>query len=211
MMEFEVGDKVIYPNQGISVVESIAAPEGAGGTSFYRLRLLQKSTLVMVPLEKVAEVGLRPIMTDAEVEEVMDVLENDLVNEKVNWKTRYKDNSDRMKSGEPKRVATVLKGLFYLSQRKTLSFREKKMLDLAHHLTVTEIAEVAEEPLDAVETKVIEVLQRSRNGQLGLTPAQDEKASSAATSVVTQAPRRRPRKVRTRRTARTVSISINRY
>lgn len=209
-MRFEVGDKVIYPNQGISVVEDIEAPEGAGGTKFYRLRLLQKSTLVMVPVHKVEDVGLRPIMTEAEVEEVMDVLENAVVNEGINWKTRYKDNSDRMKSGAPKKVANVLKGLFYLSERKTLSFREKRMFDRAHQLTVTEIAEVAEEPLDTVERKVIEVLRRSRNGQLGLEPAEDEEATSAATSVVDNRRVRRRRKLPPRG-RRAVSISIKRY
>ena len=210
-MRFEVGDKVIYPNQGISVVETIESPEGAGGTDFYRLRLLQKSTLVMVPVKKVEEVGLRPIMTDSEVEEVMDVLENAYVNEKINWKTRYKDNSDRMKSGSPKEVATVLKGLFFLSERKTLSFREKKMLDRAHQLTVTEIAEVAEEPLDMVERKVIEVLRRSRYAQLGLKPAEEETGKGASTSVVTNRRVRRPRKNLSRGRRRPVSISIKRY
>ena len=116
-MRFEVGDKVIYPNQGISVVESIESTNGTAGPSFYRLRLLSKSTLVMVPIDKVDEVGLRPIMTESDVEEVLDVLENGAVDEQINWKTRYKDNSDRMKSGSPVEVAGVLKGLFYLSER----------------------------------------------------------------------------------------------
>ena len=211
-MQFEVGDKVIYPNQGISVVESIESSSGANGTSFYRLRLLAKSTLVMVPVEKVDEVGLRPIMTETDVEEVLDVLEHGQVNEQLNWKTRYKDNSDRMKSGSPVEVAGVLKGLFFLSERKTLSFREKRMLDRAHQLTVTEVAEVACETLEAVERKVVEALRRSRNGQLGLEAADGEETRGAATSVVAprQPKRRRPvRGADGRR--RPVSISINRY
>lgn len=212
-MQFEVGDKVIYPNQGISIVESIEKSAGEVELSFYRLRLLAKSTLVMVPVEKVDEVGLRPIMTETDVEEVLEVLEHGAVNEQLNWKTRYKDNSDRMKSGSPVEVAGVLKGLFYLSERKTLSFREKRMLDRAHQLTVTELAEVAQETLEAVERKVVEALRRSRNGQLGIEDTSDgEEHRGAATSVV---PQKQPKRRRATRSAasrrRPVSISINRY
>lgn len=212
-MRFEVGDKVIYPNQGISVVESIESTNGAAGPSFYRLRLLAKSTLVMVPIDKVDEVGLRPIMTESDVEEVLDVLENGAVDEQINWKTRYKDNSDRMKSGSPVEVAGVLKGLFYLSERKTLSFREKRMLDRAHQLTVTEVAEVADETLEAVERKVVEALRRSRNGDSGLEAgdAENETGTGAATSVVPLRPPKRRRVAKSDSGRRPVSISINRY
>lgn len=214
MLRFEVGDKVIYPNQGISVVESIESTNGIDGPSFYRLRLLAKSTLVMVPIEKVDEVGLRPIMTETDVEEVLDVLENGAVDEQINWKTRYKDNSDRMKNGSPVEVAGVLKGLFYLSERKTLSFREKRMLDRAHQLTVTEVAEVADESLEAVERKVVEALRRSRNGHHGLdaSDAENGGGTGAATSVVPARPPKRRRVAKGSDSGRRpVSISINRY
>lgn len=209
-MQFQIGDKVIYPNQGISIVEGIEDAEGSAGTSFYRLRLLEKSTLVMVPVEKVDEVGLRRIMTDGDVEAVLDVLEHGEVNEHLNWKTRYKDNSDRMKSGSPVEVAGVLKGLYYLSERKTLSFREKRMLDRAHQLTVTEVAEVAGQSVEEVETKVFEALRRSRNGAAG--PETEEDGRPAATSVLETRQVRRRRKGRGPEGSRcTVSISINRY
>ena len=213
LMRFEVGDKVIYPNQGISVVESIESTNGVSGPNFYRLRLLSKSTLVMVPIDKVDEVGLRPIMTESDVEEVLDVLENGVVDEQINWKTRYKDNSDRMKSGSPVEVAGVLKGLFYLSERKTLSFREKRMLDRAHQLTVTEVAEVAEETLEAVERKVVEALRRSRNGDgLETGETENEGSAGAATSVVPLRPPKRRRVAKGNDSGRRpVSISINRY
>lgn len=208
-MQFQIGDKVIYPNQGISIVEGIDAAEGSAGTSFYRLRLLEKSTLVMVPVEKVDEVGLRRIMTDGDVEAVLDVLEHGEVNEHLNWKTRYKDNSDRMKSGSPVEVAGVLKGLYYLSERKTLSFREKRMLDRAHQLTVTEVAEVAGESVEEVENKVFEALRRSRNGN---APELEDESRPSATSVLENRQVRRRRKGRGPEGSRcTVSISINRY
>ena len=214
-MRFEVGDKVIYPNQGISIVERIESTNGAAGPSFYKLRLLAKSTLVMVPVDKVDEVGLRPIMTESDVEDVLDVLENGAVDEQINWKTRYKDNSDRMKNGSPVEVASVLKGLFYLSERKTLSFREKRMLDRAHQLTVTEVAEVAHETLEAVERKVVEALRRSRNGEGGLQAGEGENAEThrcrhqRGPPAAAQAPAGSQDLAPSGR--RPVSISINRY
>ena len=211
-MQFAVGDKVIYPNQGISVVESIESSAGVAGMSFYRLRLLAKSTLVMVPVEKVDEVGLRPIMSESDVEDVLEVLEHGAVNEHLNWKTRYKDNSDRMKSGSPVEVAGVLKCLSYLDERKTLSFREKRMLDRAHQLTVTEVAEVADETLEAVESKVKEALRRSRNGQPGIRDRDGKDGPAGATSVVPTKPPKRRRAARVPKgQRRPVSISINRY
>ncbi len=205
-MRFNVGDKVVYPNQGIAVVETIE-DLSEELPSCYRLRLLQKSTTVHVPVMKVESVGLRPIMTDAQTEAVFDVLENFEVNEGLNWKARYKENSDRMKSGLPIEVAQVLKGLFFLSMRKTLSFREKRMLDRAHELTITELAQVAEQPPEDVEQKVMEVLHRSRNGG---EPVED--TSSPATSVTPSRPiKRRRTKWSGRGRGRPVSISIQRY
>ncbi len=209
-MRFEVGDKVIYPNQGIAVIEALEE-SAKDRPSFYRLRLLSKSTLVLVPVEKVEEVGLRPIMTETEVESVLEVLEHGEVNENLNWKARYKDNSDRMKSGSPVEVAGVLKGLFYLSERKTLSFREKRMLDRAHQLTVTELAEVADELPEDVERKVVEALRRSRNGIDGEVRETADANHSPATSVTPSRPIKRRRAIRGDRQRRPVTISIQRY
>lgn len=205
-MRFEVGDKVVYPNQGIAEVETIEDPSERL-PSCYRLRFMDKKTTVQVPVMNVEGVGLRPIMTDAQTEKVFDVLENFHVNEQLNWKARYKENSDRMKSGSPIEVAEVLKGLFFLSMRKTLSFREKRMLDRAHELTITELAQVAEQRPQDVEQKVLEVLHRARNGG---NPVED--TTSTATAVTPSHPIKRRRTKRSGRGRhRPVSISIQRY
>jgi len=214
MQSFKTGDKVIYPNQGIAVIESVATSELDEGAEFYRRRLITKSTLVMVPVTKAEEVGLRPIMNEGDVERVFDILERGPVDEHVNWKTRFKDNSDRMKSGSPIEVAGVLKGLHYLDQKKSLSFREKRMFDRAHQLTVTELAEVADESLEDVERKVKEALARSRgqDPEAGNTGSGDE--GRGATSVSAIFPDRRDRRPQARESAtgrRQVKIAINRY
>ncbi len=214
MQSFKTGDKVIYPNQGIAVIESVAAAGENEGAEFYRLRLLAKSTLVMVPVEKAEEVGLRPIMTEGDVERVFDILERGPVNEHVNWKTRFKDNSDRMKSGSPMEVAGVLKGLHYLDQKKSLSFREKRMFDRAHQLTVTELAEVADESLEDVERKVKEALARSRGEDPDAENGAGSEEGRGATPVSAIFPDRREKRQPSRDSAngrRQIKISINRY
>ncbi len=214
MQSFKTGDKVIYPNQGIAVVENIdKSGKDETATVFYRLRLLAKSTLVMVPVTKAEEVGLRPIMTEGEVEKVFDILERGPVDEHVNWKTRFKDNSDRMKSGSPVEVAGVLKGLHFLDQKKNLSFREKRMFDRAHQLTVTELAEVADESLEEVERKVKEALARNRGADADQENSTRGEEGRGATPVSHTFPDRRGRRQPARESGsrRHVKISINRY
>lgn len=160
-MAFQIGDKVVYPNHGIGVVEDIQSdkieeiPE-----DFYKLRILANSTVVKVPVVNVDGVGLRRVISNKDVERIFDLLENRKIETHSNWKGRYKDNSDKMRSGSIYDVAGVLKDLSFLSKKKSLSFREKRMLDRARFLIVSEVAEVAEEPHDLVEQKIDIALSR---------------------------------------------------
>jgi CarD family transcriptional regulator len=159
-LAFEIGDKVVYPNHGIGVVEDVLSDSNSGGSRFYKLRILSNATRVMVPVANVDGVGLRRVITQAEVDRIFDLLENRKVEQHSNWKGRYKDNSDKMRSGSIYDVAGVLKSLSYLSKRKSLSFREKRMLDRARFLIVSEVAEVARETHDLVEQKIDLALAR---------------------------------------------------
>lgn len=161
-MAFQIGDKVVYPNHGIGVVEDIlGTSEPTAVTSrFYKLRILSNATKVMVPIANVDGVGLRRVITNRDVDRIFDLLENKRVEQHANWKGRYKDNSDKMRSGSIYDVAGVLKSLSYLSKRKSLSFREKRMLDRARFLIVSEVAEVAGESQDLVEQKIDLALSR---------------------------------------------------
>ena len=160
-MAFQIGDKVVYPNHGIGVVEDIQSdeleeiPEG-----FYKLRILANSTVVKVPVQNVDGVGLRRVISTKDVERIFDLLENRKIETHSNWKGRYKDNSDKMRSGSIYDVAGVLKDLSFLSKKKSLSFREKRMLDRARFLVVSEVSEVADEPQDLVEQKIDIALSR---------------------------------------------------
>lgn len=160
-MEFEVGDKVIYPNHGLGVVEKIEEKTILGTTcGFYSLRMASSDTTVLVPLDNVAGVGLRRAIADSEVKKLFTKLGNGKIDDHQNWKGRFKDNSDKMRTGSIRDVIDVLKSLNHLSKSKNLSFREKRMLDRAKFLVVSEIAEVTADTSESVDDKVEKALDR---------------------------------------------------
>ena len=160
-MKFDVGDKVIYPNHGLGVVEKIEEKTILGTTcGFYSLRMSSSDTTVLVPLDNVEGVGLRPAIEDTEVRKLYLHLGNGKIDNHQNWKGRFKDNSDKMRTGSIRDVIDVLKSLNHLSKSKNLSFREKRMLDRARLLVVSEISEVTSDSTELVEDKVGKALER---------------------------------------------------
>ena len=142
MLQFEVGDKVIYPNQGLGVIERIETRTIMGTTcGFYSLRMASSDTTVLVPVGNVEDVGLRRAIGDHEVKKLFTLLGNGKIDNHQNWKGRFKDNSNKMRTGSLYDVVDVLKSLNHLSQSKNLSFREKRMLDRAKFLVVSEVFE----------------------------------------------------------------------
>ena len=160
-MTFQVGDKVIYPNHGLGVVESIETKTILGTTcGFYSLHIAASDTTVLVPVGNVDGVGLRRAIGDHEVKKLFVLLGNGKIENHQNWKGRFKDNSDKMRTGSIYDVVDVLKSLTSLSKSKNLSFREKRMLDRARFLVVSEISEVMSETAQCVEDRVDKALER---------------------------------------------------
>ncbi len=170
-MVFQVGEKVIYPNHGIGIVESIQTrPTPAGKISLYQLRILSNDSRVWVPQQNADGVGLRPVISASDVRKIFNLLGDGTVEQPSNWKGRFKENSDKMRTGSLYEVAVVLKGLTFLSRKKALSFREKRMLERAKFLLVSEIAEVEDKPRTAIEEKVDKALAKTFG--IGARPAQ---------------------------------------
>jgi CarD family transcriptional regulator len=161
IVTFTVGDKVIYPNHGLGIVERIEDKTILGTTcGFYHLRIVANETIVLVPVSNVDGVGLRRAISDDEVERLFGLLGDGKIDDHQNWKGRFKDNSDKMRSGSIFEVADVLKSLTFLSKSKSLSFREKRMLDRAKFLIISEVSEVVRETAPAVEARVDTALER---------------------------------------------------
>ena len=170
-MVFQVGEKVIYPNHGIGVVESIQTrPIPGGKISLYQLRILANDSRVWVPRQNAGGVGLRHVITTSDARKIFNLLGDGSIDQHPNWKGRFKENSDKMRTGSLYEVAVVLKGLTYLSRKKALSFREKRMLERAKFLLVSEIAEVEDKPRTTIEEKVDKALAKTFG--IGARPAQ---------------------------------------
>lgn len=152
---FHIGDKVVYPNHGVGVIEQISSRSiGSTVERFYLLHIKASSLRVMVPCQNAVNVGLRRVVKNGEIQKVLDLLSIGDNGHNGDWKDRFKENSDRMRTGSLLAVAGVLKDLIALHQAKPLSFREKKMLERARYLLVSELAMAR----NCEESKVEELL-----------------------------------------------------
>lgn len=151
-MTFQVGEKVVYPNHGVGTIENISSRSfGTQQERFYLLRFHLNSMTVMVPFSHVGDLGLRKVTKCSEISRVLTYLTAGRAACLHDWKDRFKENSDKMKNGSLLEIAEVFKTLAMLQAVKPLSFREKKMLDRARQMMVTETS-IAKglNPADAV-------------------------------------------------------------
>jgi len=162
MKSLKIGDKVIYPNQGLGVVEAIRE-EAYNGERFrvFNLRIISNNTLVTVPSSTALELGIRRPVAEDTIRKVFQFLGNGEVDVTTDWKGRYKEHLNLMRSGALVDMATVLKSLYFLSTQKQLSFREKKMMEKARELIVSEISETVDAPKARIEEKLLDTLSRS--------------------------------------------------
>ena len=164
-VNFKVGDKVVYPNHGVGVIEDLKRRTiGDIETSFYSLRILSTDSTVMVPVENVAAVGLRKLLSRRESTRVLKVLKESEVTTYDDWKGRYQANSDKMRTGDIRAVAEVFKSLTMLNEIKPLSYRERKMLDRARFLVISELAEATGKDSEIVETQIDDALAEGLKG-----------------------------------------------
>ena len=158
-LSFQIGDKVVYPNHGVGVIEQISSRTiGASVERFYLLKIKASNLKVMVPFQNIDSVGLRRVVRNGEIQKILDYLIDGKCENNSDWKYRFKENSDRMRTGSLLEVAGVLKSLLVLNQSKPLSFREKKMLERARYLLVSELAmakNTAENDIEDLLTKAL--------------------------------------------------------
>jgi len=185
---FDVGQKVVYPNHGVSVVEEISASEFDGiQHTLYHLRLLSNNSKVMVPKDNLDLVGLRPLGGRDEIQTLFNILEDGNIDTYKDWKGRYKQNLDKMKTGRLTEVAEVLKNLSLVSQKKSLSFREKKMYERAKYFIISEVAHVKgideEEAEKVVERSLefsLEKIRKAAEGNAQATRKAEETGKAEA-------------------------------
>jgi CarD family transcriptional regulator len=161
-MDFQVGDKVVYPNQGVGIIEQVSSRNVTGQPEmFYLLKLHSSSMRVMVPMTNVSIIGLRRVAKSREIGGILEYLERGRCKSATDWKDRFKENSEKMRAGALLQVAEVLKSLLILNQAKPLSFREKRMLDRAWGLIVDEIAVARGVDRQVAEGLLVKTLTKS--------------------------------------------------
>ncbi len=137
---FRIGDKIVHPMHGAGVVDGIVQRKVNGVVrDYYTLKLPIGGMLVMIPTDHCDEIGVRAILSGDEAEKVLDQLSGVQVEMQSNWNHRYRENMERLKSGNLLEVAKVVKGLKLREDRRGLSTGERKMLHSAKQILVSEI------------------------------------------------------------------------
>jgi len=147
---YSVGDKVVYPMHGAGVIESIEEKEILGRKqNYYVLRMPLGDMKVMIPTQSVKDIGLREVIHSNDVDKVYEILQDQDVNVTNNWNKRYRENMSKIKSGSIYEVADVVRILMKREREKGLSTGEKKMLNSAKQILVSEL--ILAEDLDQME------------------------------------------------------------
>ena len=156
---FQVGDKVVHPMHGAGVIDSIVRRKVAGQfQEYYMLKLSVGNMVVMVPTDNTGEIGMRPVVSGQDAEELMSEMEGIEVDMTQNWNRRYRENMVRLKSGNLLEVARVVKGLRQREDQRGLSNGERKMLHTAKQILISELVLAQSLPYETVESSVDKVL-----------------------------------------------------
>ena len=158
-VNFKMGDKIVYPGHGVGEIEGVRTHVlGGQEHHIYNIKILDSGMKVMVPVSQAAAVGLRRIIDKKAIDTVYDILrDRNFKIDTQTWNRRFREYSQKIKTGSVFEIAIVLRDLSVLSADKELSFGEKKMLDMAEALLVSEIAIAKARPHDkvAVELKAL--------------------------------------------------------
>ncbi len=154
--QFKVGDKAVYPAQGVAEVVSIEEKDIAGNRQkFYVLRILDTDRRIMVPVNNARNVGLRKPISEGEIKEIFEILrERTIAFDNQTWNRRYRSFMDKIKTGSVFDVAEVMRDLYRLRTEKSLSYGEKRMLETARSLIVKEIAVARRKTEDKVRAEI---------------------------------------------------------
>src|SRR6478672_13077074 len=158
-MTFNVGETVVYPHHGAALIEAIEERVLQGVTKTYlRLKVAQGDLTVLVPADNAEIVGVRDVVGQEGLDKVFDVLRAPHTEEPTNWSRRYKANLEKLASGDPLKVAEVVRDLWRRERERGLSAGEKRMLAKARDILVGAVALAEKSTKDDAETLLDKVL-----------------------------------------------------
>ena len=152
---FRQGDKIVHPMHGAGIVENIVEQKVNGVTrEYYVLKLPVRSMVVMIPVDNCGEIGVRPVIDSQQADRVLEQLSGIEVEFDSNWNRRYRENMERLKSGDLLQVARVIKGLMQRDGERGLSTGERKMLHSAKEILISEIVLAQSVSYEEVEQRI---------------------------------------------------------
>lgn len=157
---FEVGDTIVYPIHGVGTIEGIEKKTILGKRNeFYIISIMSSGMKVMVPVKTAEDkIGIRGIIPKKNVNKVIDVLVKENVKLEEDWKLRYQQNLEKIKSGDIFRVAEVTRDLYRRGQEKELSIMERKLYENAYQLLTNELSKVRKTDVEEAGNFVSEAL-----------------------------------------------------
>ena len=159
VVRYKKGDRLIYPHHGACTVEKISNLAAFDVKQEYlTLRVTNSDLLLKVPVSNAENVGLRDVINDDEVEEVFAVLRKKDARTPTNWSRRFKNHSEKLRSGDIYQVAEVVRNLTLRNREHQLSNAEKQMLINARQVLVSELTFALDLDVAATETRLTEVL-----------------------------------------------------
>ena len=139
-MSFQIGDKVAHPMYGAGVLESVVQKKVGGVVQeYYIMKLAKSSMIVMIPTQGSEEIGVRPVVDPDQADRLLAAIPSIQVEMTANWNRRYRENMERLKSGDLLEVARVVKGLTLRDAKRSLSTGERKMLHSARQILISEL------------------------------------------------------------------------
>ncbi len=151
---FNIGDKIVYPMHGAGTIDAIEEKDILGEKQAYYIIKMPGEVKVMVPTVKAEEIGVRNIISKENAGKVFEILEENETEMSNNWNKRYRDNMEKMKSGDIYEVADVVRNLSFKQKEKGLSTGEKKMLNNAKQILVSELVLAEHASQEEVETLI---------------------------------------------------------
>lgn len=160
-LTYKVGDKVVYPAHGVGAIESIQLRKVSGSEQkFYMISIIETGMKIMVPVVQAKTVGLRKVVDSKTVEKVYDILRNrNVAIDNQTWNRRYREYSQKIKTGSVLEIASVIRDLSVLKADKELSFGERRMLDTARGLLVKELSIAKARSEDTIKAELQQICE----------------------------------------------------
>ena len=157
---FNIGDRIVYPMHGAGIIVAEEEKEILGEKRKYFIMKMPMSDMkVMIPIDSVEEIGIRPVVGDEEIEKVKAILSDEETEMSQNWNRRYRANMDKVKTGDVYEIAGVVRNLVIRDREKGLSTGERKMLSNAKQMLVSEIVLAKEMENEEADNLIEEIIK----------------------------------------------------